>query len=191
EGNRAVAVRQQTERAGIAEKVVLDAVRRHQPARDDVGTRRRLRMFELVTRRVLSEQDEVAARVISGLWDRRRQHLLPRGGRVSRIEGETPRRECICCERAPKGDRDALTGRREQHTLPILRRDELGDAARTARDERDAVLDALVDRVRRVVLERRHDGERSWPSQALERVALVEPGSEGRFDSVREEPSNT
>src|SRR5207244_8073654 len=66
-------------------------------------------------------------------------------------------------------------GRRlEQRLRAILGRDELTGAARASREEGDAALQALVDRVRGVVLQRRHHGEGPGPAELRQGCWLVE-----------------
>ena len=69
---------------------------------------------------------------------------------------------------------DSFCSRLEENAIPILGRDQLRHSANVARDERDAVLEALVDGVGGVVLERRHDGQRPGAAQPCECVVLVE-----------------
>jgi len=158
--DRAVVVRDRSEPAGLAEEEVellAPAARKAHAARDDVCARRPLGTpqdlfgvrIELVP--VVAYEHEFAV-LLRGRSRARggRQYVLPEGEGVLRVE----RLACgRCAVRQRAGQRIAQGGSRrlDEGASAILLGDELGPAALAARDERDAVLEALVDDVRRVV----------------------------------------
>jgi hypothetical protein len=152
----------------------------------DVCARRRLGpsqclptlRLELVP--VGSNHDEVAVR--AGLPSAGRlgcEHVAPRGDALLGRE-RRPRRSSAfgLREQALECVADCVRRRLDEGAAAILRCDELRPAAGVAGEERDTVLEARVDDVRRVVDERRHDRERSGLTEELERRRPVEVGEE-------------
>jgi hypothetical protein len=66
----------------------------------------------------------------------------------------------------------------DERSFAILRCDELGYPANVGRQERNPMVQTLVDDVRRVVEQRGHDGDRSRLFEQRDRLRLVEVGLE-------------
>ena len=111
---------------------------------------------------------------------RQRENVLPPAQRVRVVEcsARGPQRVSVR-EGVPQRRRDAVGTWVEQHPRAVVRRHELADPCDVAGDEGDAVLEALVDRVRRVLLERGDDGESPRAAEPSKHLVLIERSLEG------------
>ena len=120
-----------------------------------------------------------------------REHLVPPPHGHRGVECGSRRTRCRV-ESPTEGGLDAVARRLEQNAAAVCRRDQLRHAAHIAGDEGHPELEALVDRVRRVVEERGHDRDRSRPLETCERFVLIEArverdASQCLFRSVRQQ----
>jgi hypothetical protein len=155
-----------------------------------VGSRRSLRAqkgletigIELVA--VFVHEDEVLVRRSGGFvnvflrrWGRR-ENLLPGGEEVFLGEAGPGRSQLRDAEQAQEARANRAGGGLDERSGPILRHHELRSAPSVARQERNAVLEALVDDIGRVVDKRGHDRQRARVPQQSDRLRLIEIRSE-------------
>ena len=162
EADRAVVIGDDAERSGFAQEqthFLAPPPPRAHAARDDVRARPRLRALEddagVRVELVMLVSDELEVTVPADMLLRpavHREEVAPR--RADRVEVEARSRRAhrarIGAERSECLP-DAADGRLGERPRAILRRDELGGATPVAGEKRNAVLEAFVDNVRRVV----------------------------------------
>ena len=109
-----------------------------------------------------------------GLRPRRRHRgheLEPRLERVCRVVRGSRGREAVRLGQRARQRRCQVRGRgRAQHPFAVLLARRAPGCRPSGGDERDPVLDALRDRVRRVVEERGHDRQRARDTELLQRA---------------------
>src|SRR5262249_9568578 len=175
-----VCIRQCTEAAAVADEKPLFSGRQPDATRDNVGARSGLSgietLYEIVGSDVVMVQAEDAVcvvappRVSTGLAV---HELSPSHVWLGRIESEACRPK-LGCQRRVQRICNAFHGRLEQDSVAVFGGDKFTRRAGVARNEGDASLEALVDCVREGLAERRHDGERPFPTQKVEGIGLVE-----------------